>query len=229
MAARDAIEVRIGGKTVKDALAANRIGQLGQLSRAIVATTRLAKAVRVRAQRGDFATQRRPYRARGVWDPNQNKFSSYFISEGYKRALGARYQRYQSSAAFHTDVGRQVAGNITGGMWSGLRVRNFGTRGAVIEFSGRSLGSRIKSGKRRTNENVKVANRLKAASVYKSLAINVIQPSDAEINALGTAAVTVVAKATSFGGRPTINASGDRALARQLVSDIEAGRVTRYL
>jgi hypothetical protein len=225
MASVEAVEVRIGGKTVKDALAANRMGILGRLSRAIVVTTRLAKTVRIRAQAGDYATSRLAYSSRKL-----GPRSWYFISQGYADALGARKRRYEHSLDFHRSNNRMIAGNITGGMWSGLRVRNFGTKGAVIEFAGRSIGAQIKKRRRgKANQRVMVGNRRKSATVYRTLKVNVIQPNDEEIKALGSAVVEVVGRLTAFGAPTKVQSSGDRALARQLVSDIEAGRVTRYL
>ena len=226
----DLIEVRVNGKSVRDAVAENRTRQLDRLSNALVVTTRLAKTIKARALRGQFATRAKPYRTGGRYDPRTGQMSAYYISEGYQAAVGAPFRKFQSSAHFHRVVGKQVAGNVTGGMWTGLRVRNFGTKGAVIEFTGRSLGMRIKKRSRgKPNQRVKVGNKLKAASVFKSLRVNVIQPNDREIEALGTAAVTVLAESISFGGKPQVTPSGDRTLARRLVDDIRAGRVTNYL
>jgi hypothetical protein len=140
----DLVEVRVNGKT------------------ALVVATRMAKTIRQRAQRGDFATKPKPYRTGGRYDPRTGQMSPYFISEGYKEKLGAPFRRFQSSAHFHRVVGRRVAGNVTGGLWAGLRVRNFGISGAVIEFTGRSLGMRIKKrsrGKPNGGYGVQVAGR----------------------------------------------------------------------
>jgi hypothetical protein len=226
----DLVEVRVNGKTIRDAVAENRTQQLDRVANALVVATRMAKTIRQRAQRGDFATKPKPYRTGGRYDPRTGQMSPYYISEGYQEKLGAPFRRFQSSAHFHRVVGRRVAGNVTGGLWAGLRVRNFGISGAVIEFTGRSLGMRIKKRSRgKPNQRVKVGNRLKAATVFRSLGVNIIQPQDKEIEALGTAAAFVVAESVSFGDRPTLDASGDRTLARALVDDIRTGRVTRYL
>ena len=219
MATNDLIEVRVNGKSVRTAVELNRTRQLDRLSRGIVVAARIAKQVRERAQRGQFATAARPYSMHG----------SYFVSKSYAEQIGAEKRRYQSSADFHAKM-RAIPGKVSGGMWTGLRVRNFGVKGAVIEFAGKSLGSQIKARKRGgSNQNVKVANRKKAARVWTRLRLNVIQPTDAEIQAIGTAAMSVVASRVAFGGKTKINPSGDRALARALRRDIEDGRITRYL
>ena len=226
----DLVEVRVNGKEIAAAIAENRTQQLDRVANALVVATRMAKTIRQRAQRGDFATKPKPYRTSGRYDPRTGQMSPYFISEGYKEKLGAPFRRFQSSAHFHRVVGRRVAGNITGGLWAGLRVRNFGVEGAIIEFTGKSIGMRIKKLKKgKTNQRVNVANRRKAATVFRTLKVNIIQPQDKEIESLGTAAAFVVAESVSFGDKPTLSPSGDRTLARALVDDIRTGRVTRYL
>ena len=224
----DLVEVRVNGKSIRDAVAENRTADLQLVANALVVTTRLAKTIRKRAQRGHFATARLPYNATAR--KNKGRPSWYFISEGYQKQAGAPQRRYRHSLDFHVKAGKMIAGNITGGMWKGLRVRNFGVRGAIIEFTGRSLGSRIKKRSRgKPNQRVKVGNRRKAATVYKTLKVNVIAPRDQEIDALGTAAVEVLGMLTAFGAPVTVQPSGDRTLARALVDDIRTGRVTRYL
>ena len=224
----DLVEVRVNGKTIRDAVAENRTADLQLVSNALVVTTRLAKTIRKRAQRGLFATSRLPYNATVRGSKSRPRW--YFISEGYQQKVGAPQRRYLHSNDFHSKSGKMIAGNITGGMWKGLRVRNFGVRGAIIEFTGRSLGSRIKKRSRgKPNQRVKVGNRRKAATVFKTLKVNVIAPRDQEIEALGTAAVEVLGTLTAFGAPVTVQPSGDRTLARALVEDIRTGRVTRYL
>lgn len=216
----DPIEVRIGGKTVQRAVEANDLEAIGRLSAALTTAARLAKTVRARAMRGRFATQPGAYSVR----------RPYIVSKEYGDKIGIKKRSWPGSKAFHAQVARPVA-NISGGMWEGIRVRNFGVSGAVIEFAGRSLGSEIKMRKRgEPNQRVMVANRKKAAQVYFRLKLNPLQPTDREIEGIGAAVTQLAAKATSFGVEPKITrASGDLILARELVADIEAGRVTRYL
>ncbi len=226
----DLVEVRISGKAVANALKANDFAQLDKLTNALAVTTRLAKTIKQRAMRGDFATQRRPYRTRGRYIPSIGRMLPFFVSEGYAEKTGAGKRKFKSSEEFHRKIGKMAGGNVTGGMWSGLRVRNFGTRAAVIEFAGKSMGSRIKKLKRgRTNQRVNVANRLKAATVWRTLKFNLIQPKDKEIQALATAIADVLGHAICFGAPLKVRGSGDRALARHLVQSIETGRVTNYL
>jgi len=144
----DLVEVRVNGKEIAAAIAENRTQQLDRVANALVVATRMAKTIKRRAQRGEFATKPRPYRTGGRYDPRTGQMSPYYISEGYQEKLGAPFRRFQSSAHFHRVVGRRVAGNITGGLWAGLRVRNFGVEGAIIEFTGKSIGMRIKKLKR---------------------------------------------------------------------------------
>ena len=74
----------------------------------------------------------------------------------------------------------------TGGMWSGLQVRNFGSWSAVIEFAGESLGQsgemRWKRGRVREGEDRQrvysgqVSNRLKAWTVFNEFGFHVLLP-----------------------------------------------------
>jgi hypothetical protein len=223
------IEVRIGGKTVGDAVKANNLKALTKLAAALSVTARLAKHVRDRAMSGDFATQARPYSTRQS-SQRRGFAANYFISESYATAVGESRRGWLSSAAFHEAINRKP-GNITGGMWSGLRVRNFGTAGAIIEFAGRSLGSRIKARKNgKANQRVMVANREKGKQVYKRLRINVIQPTDPEIESVGAALMRVAAKLIAFGAAVKYTGGTEnRTLARQIAADVEGGRTTRLM
>ena len=225
----DLVLVRVNGKTVPKAIAENRLDLVNNLSRALIVTTRLAKTIRQRAQRGDFATKRRPYRTGGKWDSKQGMIRKYFISKGYAQATGAPFRKFFSSAHFHKVIGKGVAGNISGGMWSGLEVRNIGTSGAIIEFKGKSVGALIKKTKRGYNQRVNIGNKRKARTVYLTLKVNVIQPKDREIASIGDAAVVAWGKAIGYGATADIKLNGDRALSRQIVRDVEDNRVTRYL
>lgn len=228
--ADDLVLVRVNGKAVPKAIEQNRLDLVNNLSRALIVTTRLAKTIRKRAQLGKFASQRRPYRTGGKWDSKQGMIRKYWISEGYAEAVNAPFRKFFSSAHFHKVIGRQVAGNISGGMWKGLEVRNIGTRGAIIEFKGRSMGAIIKRTSRgKFKQRNLVGNKRKARTVWLTLKVNVIQPTQREIDSIGAAAVVVWGKAIAYGATADIKLNGDRALARQLVRDIEDGRVTRYL
>lgn len=102
--------------------------------------------------------------------------------------VGERAWYWKSSAAFHR-VARKDDRSFdrSGGMWSGLRVRNFGQKGAIIEFAGRTIGQSMKKAVRRDRKgNVrqtytpqKATNALKAWSVFATKSINLMQPQPA--------------------------------------------------
>lgn len=77
--------------------------------------------------------------------------------------------------------------NRTGGMWAGLRVRNYGAKGAIIEFAGKSEGQqgewrkaqgRTKAGERRQFKfSSKVSNNLKAWTVFNTRKVLLLLPN----------------------------------------------------
>ena len=103
--------------------------------------------IRRRVLGGDTATAPRPYH--GPFPPIISKRSGrprkhfYNISPAYAARLGIEgHTRWASSAAFHRHVGvRPGTAHVTGGMWKGLQVRNYGSEGALIEFARSSLGA----------------------------------------------------------------------------------------
>jgi hypothetical protein len=106
-----------------------------------------AHHIRRRVLGGKTATRARAYH--GPFPPIISKRSGkprrhfYNISPAYAEELGIKgHTRWASSAAFHRHVGvRPGTGYVTGGMWSGLQVRNYGSEGALIEFARSSLGA----------------------------------------------------------------------------------------
>ena len=97
-----------------------------------------------KAKRGGQYNTRRPYK----------------VNEAYARKLGLKRSEYKSSAAFHGAARvRRRTFNVSGGMWAGLRVRSFGSSGAITEFAGRSMAQTKRrrkktlgrSGAKRTN------------------------------------------------------------------------------
>ncbi len=216
MPTRDPIDVRIGGKAIQKAIAGDDRAALENVSRAIIVCARLVENARKRAKRGRYATPPRPYSLR----------RPYIVSKAYAEALGSSKLVYKSSAAFHGSQGKH-AGNVTGGMWSGLRVRNYGAKGAVAEFAGRSLGSRIKRRKRGgANHNVKVANKKKAARLFSRLRVNPIQPTAVELEALSSATTLVLGEniSASMGGKNGGSVGGgDMLLMRRIVDDLKRG------
>ncbi len=106
-----------------------------------------AAHIRRRILGGKTATPPRPYfgpRA-PILDKRTGKPRRrfYYISPAYAAELGIPGQtRWASSSEFHRHVGvRPGTGHVTGGMWKGLQVRNFGSQGALIEFARSSLGA----------------------------------------------------------------------------------------
>ncbi len=124
--------------------------------------------------------------------------AGYAVTQAYAGAAGVDKQNWNSSADFHRAAGTQPGTyRVTGRMWQGLQVRNFGN-GAVIEFAGVSLGSssaprvawqRI-DGKSQPRRNAKgevvvrkpknVRNWEKAGVVFRHSRVNVVQPTDYE-------------------------------------------------
>lgn len=110
---------------------------------------------------------------------------------------------WKNSATWHKIARKDDATyNRTGGMWSGLHVRNYGASAAVIEFRGQTIGQtgaekkargRVREGeKRRSSWSQKVPNRLKAWTVFEEHGVLVVAP-DREVqqaleNAVGAAA-----------------------------------------
>jgi len=111
------------------------------LQRPIAIANATAAHIRDRAMRGQFATTADAYKDRASAGPEKRK--SYYVSPAYAAAAGLGKQtRWKSSAEMHRAAAARGGGRITGGMWSGLQVRNYGADAAVVEFSGSTLGSR---------------------------------------------------------------------------------------
>lgn len=112
------------------------------LQRPIAIANATANHIRDRAMRGEFANPPEPYSERPTAGPRRHK--SYYISPAYAAAAGLGEQtRFRSSADMHRATGSTSGrANVTGGMWAGLQVRNFGSEGAVVEFAGSSLGTK---------------------------------------------------------------------------------------
>ena len=101
-----------------------------------------AVQLRNRAQAGQFATAPEGYKDRATSGPRQHK--SYYISPAYALACGLDKQtRFRSSREMHSALpGGHQYGNVTGKMWEGLQVRNWGDDAVVVEFGGSSLGAK---------------------------------------------------------------------------------------
>lgn len=150
----------------------------------------MAKVISARVKRrGDLATAAKPYAAPQGRNGRSRRFA---ISEAYATALSLQQQRFDSSADFHQQAGTKAnTYQVTGGMWSGLQVRNFGSSAVVIDFAGSTLGgarlsSKTKTGRTRSKP-LRVRNQDKAARVFRSSRVNVIQPKESEQEACGAA------------------------------------------
>ncbi len=221
MANDDPIEVRIGGKTIKNAISADDGPALERVSRALIVVSRLARTARDRSRRGQYVGSPRPYSHK----------RPYIVSKSYAAAVGNKRQGWRSSAVFHGAV-KGVPGVITGGMLGGLRVRNYGIKGAVVEFAGRSLGSMTRKRKRGgANQRVMVANRKKASQVWRRLRVNLIQPTDTEIIAMGSATTLVLAadigRAMSATKTQVADTTGSILTTRQIMGDLRRGTPPR--
>ena len=92
---------------------------------------------------GRTATAPQPYKGSQEDSSQTKKRRSYFISPAYRDLIGAPKRYWKTSAAFHAAMGvKNGSFNVSGGMWQGLVVRNFGADGAVITFDGSSLGAK---------------------------------------------------------------------------------------
>lgn len=160
------------------------------------------------------------------------KLQPYVISEAYAKLVGVPATRFSSSAAFHQAAGTKPGTfRVSGGMWAGLQVRNVGASAVVLDFAGSTLGgtrqsSTTKSGRQRKNP-VLVRNQVKAGTVFRQSKVNVIQPKDSEVDAMGAA---VVRWSQNMIGR-TLGATiggfqgdGDQQLLRDILAHYDGSR-----
>lgn len=209
--------------------------------------TALAKILVTRAMKGVFATPAKPYKSAATAGPKKKK--AYYISPQYAVELALGLQtKFASSAEMHQIAGIRAAGHASGAMWKGLQVRNFGSKGAVIEFGGSSLGSSstrtaisrrvtgpVQKGQQaprsihQEDGSVKyrrkpklVRNSEKAGRVFKNSRVGLLQPTQNEYNAIHAAflfrAGQVVNEA--FGLKaPGGQPTGDPALYREIMKE----------
>lgn len=116
--------------------------QLETVQLAIKVARETGAVIKRRAMRGEFATPPAPYAGEQTTKKKRRK-RRFLVSEPYAQAAGTSQTVWASSQEFHRAIGG-VPGKATGGMWDGLRARNFGTDGAILEFAGSSTGSRVK-------------------------------------------------------------------------------------
>lgn len=113
------------------------------LQQPMAIATAMADHIGARCRNGEFATNPKPYSTRaGLTRKGKPKVLGYYVSPAYADKVGSR-AAYHDSAAFHRAVGAIAgAGNVSGGMWSGLQVRNYGDQAAIVEFAGSTLGAK---------------------------------------------------------------------------------------
>lgn len=156
----------------------------------------------------------------------EDSITPYVISDEYATLVGVSGTKWRSSAAFHKAAGTKPGSfRVSGGMWSGLGVRNVGGAAAVIDFAGSSLGAsqqsaKTKGGRERKSRSAQVRNQIKAGTVFRNSGVNPIQPKEAEEEALVAAVCkwaqqmlvrTLGATAGDF------NTTGDRALLQDVL------------
>ena len=129
----------------------------------------------------------------------------YVISQTYARKMGLERNWFRSREEFLREKPRaRVPYWNTGGMWGkappdqygtkggGMQVRGSGRSGAVIDFYGQSVGrstveaGTFKRGKRagQTRYKGRIANALKAATVFQQTGNNLTTPDDDQIEDL---------------------------------------------
>lgn len=129
-------------KWSKSALAGPAI--MAKLQNTMAFAVPLANTIRQRCVgEGRTATPPKPYSGREEDNSVTKKRRSYFISPAYMTATGAPKRYWKTSAEFHAALGVKLgSADVSGGMWSGLRVRNFGSGGATVDFGGSTLGAK---------------------------------------------------------------------------------------
>jgi len=216
-----------------------------RLEQPMVYQTALARIMKTRAMAGGFATPAKPFKTRATAGPAKKK--SYYISPHYAAALALGLQtKFDSSAEMHQIAGLRAAGRASGKMWQGLQVRNFGSKGAVIEFGGSSLGSsstrtaisrRVQGPQQRGGKAPKsihqedgsvkyrrkpklVRNSEKAGRVFKNSRVGLLQPTQNEYNAIHAAFLSRAGQVISeaFGRKsPGGQSGGDPALYNEIM------------
>jgi hypothetical protein len=147
----------------------------------------LAKHIQTRAKKGHFATSPGSWADGPSGKDRKDSNRPFFVLPSYARAANAP-EMAASSRAWHAAAGAKI-GNVTGGMWKGLGVVS-SPRGVTIRFGGKSEArSLVNARKMRKGEKVMVRsevieNRTKAGAVMDSLRVNIIQPSDQELQAV---------------------------------------------
>ena len=128
--------------------------------------------------------------ASGVWG-GYGRRASVLLSEQYATAAGLSRKYWPHSAAMHGNLknGNKLF-SVTGKMWESMQVRGMRQDRAVIDFQGSSVGRGVVV-KRRTVKGVitlknvpeTVRNQSKANSIFSRSKINILEPTDQELEA----------------------------------------------
>lgn len=123
----------------------------GKLAAPLAIAQATAERIRQRVSvDGVSATPARAYPAQEVKRSTKSgkvKIRTYHVGSDYAAKLGLTSTQFATSAAFHAAAkSRAGAANVTGGMWAGLQVRNWGGTGAIIDFGGTSIGASTPKG-----------------------------------------------------------------------------------
>lgn len=128
--------------------------------------------------------------AQGPWS-GYSRASRVVLTEQYASAAGLAKRYYPHSAAMHANLrnGGKLF-SVTGKMWEALQVRGSGRDRAVVDFAGSSLGRGTVVKKRRGKNGVRlvavpatVRNAQKAGAILRHRDINVVEPTDTELEA----------------------------------------------
>lgn len=120
---------------------------LKALQRPLKLTQALARSIKQRVQREGKPVRDIDSDAQKVTPYDETK-RGYVVNADYmhKTGLGDKRGRFVSSADFHRKANARAGHYDTGrgsGMWSGMYVRNWGGKGAIIDFRRRSLGRKV--------------------------------------------------------------------------------------
>lgn len=167
--------------------------------------------------------------------PPQYRGGRRVISPRYPEARGGRRSEssgavvFESSQSFHRAAGAKAGtGFVSGGAWQGLSLLVRGSTRSRLAFRGRSEGQdpnirTYKSGKTKA-KGKKQSNALKAATVLASQGLNLIEPTDQEVEALSFAVAELVRRdivselaVIDEGESQAVN-----AIARRVLRSVEA-------
>lgn len=167
-----------------------------------------AAAIRARVQHGGdlagqswggYSTQRRKYKVPPRYAGLAGVGGAVFgfrarAKHGQPLGAAVPVAVFRSSADFHAQSrGGAGAFSPTGGMWAGLQARASGDNAVRIEFGGSSAGRgdnirvpdvTAKGGFVAVPTDALVQNRFKGGAIFDKLAVNVLQPSEREDQAV---------------------------------------------